>query len=292
MLSKGQSYLCNPALCIDDPRKSLEEVRRFFSSGGRSLVDAQPVGCNRDSESLAALMKATGVNIIASTGFHKMKFYPEGHWIGSMSEDRLAELFTAELTVGMYTGTDFEFRPEQHAARAGIIKTALDACNLEPPYERLFRAAARAQIATGAPMMVHIEKGSDPASLLRFLKDSGARPEKLYFCHMDRACDRPDIFREVLKAGVTLEFDTIGRFKYHSDTFECNLIKRILDRGYEDLLLISLDVTRERLKAYNQSAVGLNYILTTFLPMLRKSGVSDPQIGKITVENPERILSW
>ena len=28
-LSKGQSYLVNPALCIDDMEKSLEELRRY-----------------------------------------------------------------------------------------------------------------------------------------------------------------------------------------------------------------------------------------------------------------------
>ncbi len=292
MLTKGQSYLCNKALCIDDLSKSRCELERYVQNGGRSVVDAQPVGCNRDSESLAALMDTTGVNIIASTGFHKMAFYPEDHWIKSMSEDRLAELFTDELMRGMFTGTDTEFCPVQHSAMAGIIKTALDSCDLEQPYERLFRAAARAQKATGAPMMVHIENGSDPELLLHFITDLGVSTEKLYFCHMDRACEQMDAFLNVLKAGVTLEFDTIGRFKYHSDVFECDLIKRILDHGYEDLLLLSLDTTRDRLKAYNENAIGLDYILTHFLPELRQTGVTDLQIGKMTVENPKRILSW
>ncbi len=292
MLTKGQSFLCNPALCIDDPAKTREELLRYLQNGGRSLVDAQPVGCGRDSEALAELMEETGVNIIASTGFHKMEFYQEGHWIKSMSEGRLTELFTSELTDGMFTGTDTEFCLVQHAARAGIIKTALDSCNLEQPYERLFRAAARAQLVTGAPIMVHIEKGSDPELLLRFLKSLGVRPEKLYFCHMDRACDQINVFYNILKAGVTLEFDTIGRFKYHSDEYECALIKQLLDNGHEDKLLVSLDTTRDRLKAYNENAIGLDYILTAFLPMLRMAGISDSQIGKLTEENPKRVLSW
>lgn len=292
MLSKGQSYLCNPALCIDDFEKSRRELELYIKTGGCSIVDAQPIGCNRDSEALAMLMNATGVNVIASTGFHKMAFYPENHWIKSMSEDQLTELFIAELSNGMFTGTDTDFFPVQHAPKAGIIKTALDSCNLEQPYEHLFRAAVRAQKATGAPMMVHIENGSDPELLLRFLIDLGISTEKLYFCHMDRACEDMDVFWNVLNAGVALEFDTIGRFKYHSDEFECDLIKRILDHGYEDLLLISLDTTRDRLKAYNENAIGLDYILTCFLQLLKKKGVTDRQISKITVENPKKILSW
>ncbi len=292
MLTKGQSFLRNPALCIDDPAKTREELLRYLQNGGRSLVDAQPVGCGRDSEALAALMEETGVSIIASTGFHKLEFYPEEHWIRSMSENGLAELFTSELTDGMFTGTDAKFSSVQYAAQAGIIKTALNACNLDEPYDRLFRAAAEAQIATGAPMMVHIEKGSDPELLLRVLIDLGVSTEKLYFCHMDRACNRIDVFYNVLRAGVTLEFDTIGRFKYHSDEYECALIKQLLDNGYEDKLLISLDTTRDRLKTYNESAIGLDYILTTFLPILRKAGITDSQIRKLMVENPKRILSW
>lgn len=292
MLTKGQSYLCNPTLCIDDLQKSTEELRRYYSCGGCCIVDAQPIGCNRDSQSLVELEKASGVHIIASTGFHKMQFYPEEHWIRKTDEDELAELFRAELTSGMYAKTDACFNPVRHSATAGIIKTALDRGDFGELYARLFRAAAKAQIATGAPMMVHIEKESDPERLVRFLSDYGVRTEKLYFCHMDRACDRFDTFLNVLKSGVTLEFDTIGRFKYHSDEFEVDLIKKILESGYEDSLLFSLDTTRARLKAYSEDAIGLDYILTSFVPMLRKAGVSDRQIEKISVETPRRILSW
>ena len=66
-------------------------------------------------------------------------------------------------------------------------------------------------------MMVHIEKGSSPLILLDFLRQRGVNLEMVYFCHMDRACGDTDIFLQVLEAGVSLEFDTIGRFKYHSD---------------------------------------------------------------------------
>lgn len=141
-------------------------------------------------------------------------------------------------------------------------------------------------------MMVHIEKGSSPLILLDFLRQRGVNLEMVYFCHMDRACGDTDIFLQVLEAGVSLEFDTIGRFKYHSDEAELELMKRVLSWGGGEQLLFSLDTTRSRLKAYDPDAVGLAYILNTFVPAMRKAGISENQIQKISVDNPRRILAW
>lgn len=292
LLSKGRSFQIHPALWMDEPEKSLKEVLDYKEAGGCTLVEAQPTGCNRVSRGLEEISKASGVHIVASTGFHKLQFYPERHWIHELEERKLSEVFEGELTEGMYIQADQQWRQERHPARAGIIKTALDSCGMIEPYERLFRAAVRAHRNTGAPMMVHIEKESSPERLARTLKEWGADPEKIYFCHMDRACSGREAFLQVLDAGFSLEFDTIGRFKYHSDAFELELFKTFLKLGYENQLLFSLDTTRERLKTYTPEGVGLTYILETFLPAMRESGITERQIEKISVENPARILAW
>lgn len=292
LLSKGRSFQVNPVLCIDDLEKSVQETKDYFEAGGRGIVEAQPVGCSRVSEGLTEISRRTGVHIIASTGFHKLQFYPKTHWIRVLEEKQLARIYLSELTEGMYTETDRIWKPEQKSAKAGIIKTALDACNLKGQYETLFRAAAWAQAETGAPIMVHIEKGSRPELLIDFFRHWGTDPEKVYFCHMDRACETSDDLKRVLDAGISLEFDTIGRFKYHSDEAELDLIKGLLDQGYEDQILFSLDTTRARLKAYEPSAVGLTYILKTFLPKMRNAGVTENQIQKISIANPRKILAW
>jgi len=292
VIDEGQSAKVDPALCIDDPVKSAWELSAFRISGGSSIVDAQPGGCGRNVEKLLSVSKESGVNIIASTGFHKMKFYPEDHWIRTITEEKASELFTHELLRGMYDGTDFEFLPWERGAKAGIIKTAFDVTELGEPCGRLFRAAAEAQKVSGAPFMVHIERGSDPVHLKDFLKKQGVPPEKTYFCHLDRACDSYDVMKQILDSGITLEFDTIGRPKYHDDMQEIKIIRQILSYGYEDQLLISLDTTRKRLRTYDEGAIGLTYILHRFIPMMLESGISEKQIKKMTVENPRRILQW
>ena len=105
---------------------------------------------------------------------------------------------------------------------------------------------------------------------------------------MDRAIPDLAVHKKVLDAGVYLEFDTIGRFKYHSDEQEIALFQTLLDQGYEDQLLFSLDTTRERLKAYNPDGVGLDYILKTFCPAMRNAGITSDG-----VQQPGKIgISW
>ncbi|MFV0529104.1 MAG: phosphotriesterase [Lachnospiraceae bacterium] len=290
LISKGVSFSVNPALCIDDFSKSLAEVNNYAQAGGRTLIDAQPGGCNRMAEGLLALSKASGINIIASTGFHKMQFYPTAHWIFEKTQAELTSIFLHELTVGMYTNSDIQFHPEYIPCCAGMLKTALDAEGLTPRYKTLFAAAADAAVRSGVPMQIHIESGSDPLSLLDFLEIHKVPMQRIILCHMDRAIADTGIHREALKRGCFLEFDTIGRFKYHSDLYEAGLFAEHMQAGFEDQLLFSLDTTRQRMKAYDPSAIGLDYILTTFLPILQAHGITPAQIKKIAHDNCVRIF--
>lgn len=292
LLSKGTSWNVNPALCLDDEEKSLQELLAYRAAGGGAIVEAQPVGCNRVADGLAALSRKSGVHIIASTGFHKICFYPKEHWIHSLSIEDLASIFTAELTTGMFVSCDNNMPIEKINACAGIIKTALDSGAMTPLYHKLFRAAALAQLATGAPFMVHIEKGADPASLLALLLAWGVAPERIIFCHMDRACPDLSVHTQLLSKGIYFEFDTIGRFKYHSDAYEIHLFQTLIHQGYENRLLFSLDTTRERLKSYTPQGIGLTYIREVFLPAMQEAGIADCVIAKISGENCQRVLDF
>ncbi len=291
MLSKGTSFARNPVLCMEDLEKSTEEVRRFLAQGGKTILEAQPGGCNRMEGALYQIAKATGANIVASTGFHKLIFYPENHWIRTISEEDFTRFLVHELSEGMYTDIDTEFHTDTVPYRAGILKTALDTEGLTPVYRRLFTAAARAAKETDVPLMVHIEQGSDPGALLDFLLEQGVSPKRLIFCHMDRSVEEPSYYTKILDKKVMLEFDTIGRFKYHGDEEEVELFVDLIRRGYEDQLLFSLDTTAARLKTYTPDGVGLDYILTTFVPALRAAGVTDAQICKISHDNCVRVFT-
>ena len=243
------------------------------------------------ADELRKLSVKSGVHIIASTGFHKLCFYPDSHWIHSISETEMEEIFVQELTAGMYTDADCTYPSAQSDAKAGIIKTAYDTEELSPRYKKLFRAAASASLKTERIIMIHVEQNTNPVLLQDFLLNLGIEPKNLMFCHMDRACADINIHKAILEKGSYLEFDTIGRFKYHSDEQEIQIIQSLLDMGFARLLLYSLDTTSDRLTSYNPDAVGLDYILTKFNASLKSSGISEDMIHMLSVENPARILT-
>ncbi|MDR1306609.1 MAG: hypothetical protein LBK74_03430 [Treponema sp.] len=229
---------------INDPGKSLVELLTYRRAGGRALVDAQPLGCGRNAAVLVTLAEQSSLHIIASTGFHKLSYYPSDHWIHSAGEDILAGLFTGELTRGMYLDGGGTFPQKQGFARAGQIKTALDTEGLSPRYRTLFSAAVRAVLETGRPLMVHVEKGSNPLEPADFLEKTGVPANRVIYCHLDRTVPDPAVHREICRRGSWLEYDTIGRPEYHGDDRELSLIAELLEAGYGNRLLMSLDTTR------------------------------------------------
>ena len=291
LMAKGKSFEINATLCIDDPAKSEEEVLSYKAAGGEAIVEAQPVGCGRMADGLKTISEKTGVKIISSTGFHKMLFYPDNHWIMKMTAGQLENLFVTELTEGMYIDPDMELPQRQIAARAGQIKTAYDVEGLTDRYQVLFRGAAAAAKKTGAPMMIHIENGTDPRPLLVFLKEEGVNPKQLIFCHMDRACKDVEWHKEIASSGAYLEYDTIGRFKYHSDEREIEIMKEMIAAGYEDQLLFSLDTTRARLGAYGGD-ITLTYLIQEFIPQMKAAGIADAVIDKMAYANSAAAMSW
>lgn len=289
-ISKGKSTEINKALCIDDLKKTTDELLEFKDAGGKTIVDAQPLGCNRMAGNLVKASEDSGVNIVASTGFHKLVFYPDNHWVFSINENKLADLYIDEINNGMFIDGDIMMPKERIKAKPGIIKVALDKCNLNKEYEKVFTAAAYAAVETKLPMLCHIENGSDANALAKFLLDKGVKNSSIIFCHLDRANYNFNYHEEIAKLGIYLEYDTIGRFKYHSDEKEIALILHMIEKGYDDKLLLGLDTTRERLYSYGGS-IGLTYIRKVFIPKLMNFGIEQKLINRLMIENPKRAIT-
>lgn len=301
LLAKGKSYTIDPSLYMDDEKKSADELLSYYAAGGRALVDAQPVGCGRMADGLRRISEASGVKIIASTGFHKLLFYPEDHVVYRSSAEELAELFAGELMLGMFVDHVNGEAPftERDAAKAGIIKTASDGRDITsgedvlPIYRKLFTAAAMAAVKTGAPVITHLEMGNGADSQFRVLTENGVPANQIIMSHLDRVVDRtdPNRYLRVAESGVFLQFDTIGRFKYHSDEDEAWLIAMLCEHGFADQILIGLDTTNKRLRSYG-GALGLTYILDTFRNILAANGVGDDLFARFTLKNPQRALCF
>lgn len=291
LLKKGVPRKVNPALCMENPNQSLQELLTYAAAGGQSLIDAQPGGCCRMEKELSKLSLASGIHIIASTGFHKLCFYPSDHWIRSVSCEKMYHFLMHELTGGMFYNIDNAAPSRFSFCRAGIIKCAFDKEGFTPVYTRLFHAAAEASVSSGIPLMIHMEESSQTEQLLDFLMERHVLPEKIILCHLDRSILPVEWYISVLQRGVYLEFDTIGRFKYHDDLSECRCIADLIRLGYQNQLLLSLDTTNRRMKAYHPEGIGLDYLLTNFLPFLHSHGISDETVKRITITNCKNIFA-
>lgn len=281
----------NAALRFDDFDRSLAELRRYREAGGTSLVDAQPAAAGRDGGALERLSRESGVAVIASTGYHLLDFYPEDCWVHRLEEDALCALYQSELETGLLPWeADPSHRPETAlAVRAGLVKAAIPAEGPVGRYKTLLRAAARAAANAGAPLMLHTERGLRAQEALEVCFSAGVRPEKLVVCHADRQAGDPAVHDAIASAGVYLDYDTVARPKYHSDEEEIALLCRALERGYAGRILLALDTTAQRLRAYG-GEIGLDHLLRRFLPLLRQRGFGEETVSGFNRANCQRLF--
>ena len=277
-------------ILLNDYAKTSQEVVEFLRKGGSALVDLQPFGAGRHAMLLARLALETGVTVIACTGLHKSTFYTSSFWSRTASTDEIRDLFISELEEGMYVFHRSDPFGARSSVRAGVIKIASEEEGLTPFERMVFDAAVEAHEVTGAPIITHAETAEGGIQQAEYLLDRGVRPAHVTISHMDRQIDKSKNI-QCARLGVFLEYDTIGRFKYHDDVQEIDLIRTMLEHGFASQITLGMDSTRERFLSYGGS-LGLHYLLETFVPALCANGVGEREIELITVENPRRALSW
>ena len=73
------------------------------------------------------------------------------------------------------------------------------------------RASAKAQIKTGAPLMIHPGRNPNaPLEIIEELRISGADLKRTIICHIDRTVDNKVVLRKMLESGCVLEYDLFG----------------------------------------------------------------------------------
>lgn len=280
-----------PLICMNNLPLSAKELTLYREKGGSTVVDANPLATGRDALALQDISRLSGVNIIATTGYHIPKFYPADHWIWTAPEEELTELFASEITDGMFL-EGFYARPTVRTdCKAGLIKAMITKDGLQDAHTvRMLTAAGKAAAKTGASIMVHTE-GFDELAMIDLLAGkTGVDPASILVCHVDRQVEDLKRHEEIASTGVFMEYDTITLFQFHNNADELRMLRHMTDKGFLDQILISTDPETDRMKAYG-SKVGIDYILEHFIPLMKLCGFSEEEIRAITVTNPARALS-
>jgi len=253
--------------------------------GLRTVVDVTTIDLGRDIEMIAEVSRRSGVNFIACTGHH---LSPSGT-ILSRTVDELAWLFQREIDEGI-DGTPI---------RAGIIKVAHDVDGVTPFGERLLQAAARAQRATGVPIMAHsYSPGQVGNAQLTVLVEEGVDPGRVCISHSN---DTDDLgYLEGLAAqGAWIGMDRypggrVGGLRWERRT---EVLAELVKRGLAGRILLSHDWVMEIASLpsgeppwWRENPDHVMFISRRVLPLLRRLGVTEEQITGITVENPRRFF--
>lgn len=92
LIRKGGVEVITNGSDFDMPNenKALEELELFKQVGGNTLVEMTPIGSGRSIESLREISAKSGVNIIATTGFHKSEFMTSLTSCGNTTQSSLS----------------------------------------------------------------------------------------------------------------------------------------------------------------------------------------------------------
>jgi predicted metal-dependent phosphotriesterase family hydrolase len=269
---------------INDEDILADELLRFRAAGGSCIVDLTNIGLGRNPERLHRLAVRTGVPIVMGSGWYR------GGW--GAPEAFIDRRPTASLAADLIAEFEEGIGPDR--IRPGVIgEIGTDRSWVNAEEERVFRAVARASRATGMGIMCHAMRPRVGTLELDLLLEEGADPSRVVIGHVD-LCPHLDYHLAMLERGAAIEYDFLGQHSGRmQDAVEPRLIDLLLEllgRGYVNQLLLSHDFGI----AFNLHAVGGNgytYLHDTFLPRLRKRGVDEATIERMTVANPRRILA-
>lgn len=280
-----------PDFALPSVENGVVELKEFYANGGRAMVDSMPCDSGRNVQKLADISRQTGVHIVAPTGLHLQKYYPQGHWGTRLREDQLADLFVADIEQGIdahdYNGPVVERTPH----RAGIVKVAGGKDKLSTHEQKLFRAAAQAHVRTGAPILTHTEQGTAAVEQAELLIAHGVSPTSIVLSHTDR---QPDLayHKAILQTGIFLEFDSAFRWKTPNENPTRDLVVALFEVGLGAQIMLGMDAARPSYwKSYGGSP-GLSFLLTDFSTQLRAAGLGESNLHQIFVANPARAFAF
>lgn len=278
-----------PGQAFGDVDKAIEEARDGQATGIGTIVEMTPIGLGRRPDGMRAVADATGLTVIAASGYHRDSHYPAGHWVHEASEGTLRDRIVTDLTHGMHPADWNDPSLPLDAARAGAIKGGASYHRISRSERRRLEAIAAASAATGAAILVHTEIGTAGHEIVDLLETAGATTDRIALAHLDRNPDW-ELHAEIAARGVTLEYDTIGRTKYHPDSVVLDLIEAVVAAGHLDRIVLGLDLgARDYLRAYD-GGPGLRFLMTAFVPRLRRR-LGDAAVERILVANPARLYA-
>lgn len=215
-----------------------------------------------------------------------------------MSEQALAQELLREIEDGI----------GETGVRPGIIGEIGTSHPIDPLEQKMLRAAAKAQLASGLAITVHVHPpGRRGHEVLDILVGAGVAPDRIILDHIDASLAHRDIefaqavdyIASLADRGCYVEFDLCGNSGYFvtkeaswwlpSDRERAKAIAQLCGRGFSDRVLLSQDVGHKHYLT-EFGGWGYSHVLTHFSHHLREAGVGDAEIQRFFLANPAAVL--
>lgn len=291
-MARRNAMLFKDNLVQDDLDQTIREVERYTRAGGQTLINCDLPGMGRDPLALQKIARATGLNIVASTGWYVQASHPPA--IAAKSVAELADIMIREITVGI-GNTGIKAGNIGEIAMSGQPHEPF-----QPGEEKVLRAAARAQKATGVSLTVHPNfLGNHWDTYLDVLEAEGANLAKCYMSHLGFYPD-VNVAKHVLDRGVGfVSYDQLGHEElfenvlgpgvgFSTDKEEVRCVVELLNAGYADRVLLGAEVAMKTC-FQEYGGWGYSHVHDNIIPWLKSLGASDEQVRSMMVGNPRRL---
>jgi phosphotriesterase-related protein len=271
---------------LDDAHLAVAELLPFKELGGATVVDPTCRGIGRDPLALWRVSEATGLQIVMGAGYYLEGSHPPA--VAQMSENAIADEIVRDALDGV-DGT---------GVRIGLIGEIGVSGDFTASEEKSLVGAARAQRRTGLPLMVHLPGWFRHGHrVLDLVEAEGADVRHTVLCHMNPSHDDVAYQTSLAERGAFIEYDMIGMDYWYADqAVQCpsdeenaRAIKRLVDLGHGDRVLLSQDVFLKMMLT-RYGGFGYAHVLRHFVPRLRRHGVSEEASRTMLVDNPRRVF--
>jgi phosphotriesterase-related protein len=261
-----------------------ERLRELVDTGVQTIVDLTVLGLGRDIPRLQRVVGEIPLNVIVATGLYTYDEVPRHFQM--RDADYLADLFVRDITEGIQ-GTN---------VKAAILKCATDEPGVTAGVEKVLRAVARAHRRTGVPISTHTHVGTRRGlEQQAIFQEEGVDLSRVVIGHSGDSEDI-DYLQQLLKRGSYIGMDRFGIDIYLTTEKRVAVIARLCELGYAERMVLSHDASCY-IDWFPMDAIRATvpnwhfcHISRDVLPALRAAGVSEEQIGLMTVGNPRRIF--
>ncbi len=265
----------DPDLILLDEDMAVRELGLFYDRGGRVVVEFSPYDFMRDWKVLKAIAERTRVHILAGSGFYR----------------------SPGLDVFLKQTKDVDWRERMiQEVMHGEPETGIKPSFLK--WSTSFKEITAAELAsldivsdvhkkTGLPIATHAQRGTMAMEQVKLLKGKGIEPGKILIMHLDMLSDLTEkTYLEILKEGVNVSIDQLGKPKYGQDRKKITILKNLCELGYADKIQLATDIGRRSNFKCNGGSPGIEHIPAKIIPLLNEMKFSEGLIKQLVNKNP------